>query len=256
MLVQIAPSDARPRNPENPIQNKPVVPRATAAPGPALDHKRLKAGPFLVAHQTAYQNGLRKSHVESESEAVGNPLCQHVLGEIIAALLGRPAAEARFSFACPPPPHAQRMRAALNGRVGYDAAVNTVTIPIDWEDIPSPFADPILFAQTSAALQVALQRLTAPVTIRGRVETLLAAMPDGRLGSAAAAKRLGISQRTMVRRLGEAGTTYRALLDDEIRQRASRLLATGGLSHSEIAVQLGYEDATSFSRAYRRWFNQ
>ena len=178
------------------------------------------------------------------------------LGEIIAALLGRPAAEARFSFACPPPPHAERMRAALNGRVGYDAAVNTVTIPIDWEDIPSPFADPILFAQTSAALQVALQRLTAPVTIRGRVETLLAAMPDGRLGSAAAAKRLGISQRTMVRRLGEAGTTYRALLDDEIRQRASRLLATGGLSHSEIAVQLGYEDATSFSRAYRRWFNQ
>jgi hypothetical protein len=79
VLMQIAPGNARPRNPENPIQNKPVVPRATATPGAALDHERLKAGPFLVAHQTAYQNGLRKSHVESESDPVGNPLCQHVL---------------------------------------------------------------------------------------------------------------------------------------------------------------------------------
>ena len=96
MLVQIAPSDARPRNPENPIQNKPVVPRATAAPGPALDHKRLKAGPFLVAHQTAYQNGLRKSHVESEPDAVGNPLCQHGL------VFGFPifANRTRFAFPC------------------------------------------------------------------------------------------------------------------------------------------------------------
>ena len=79
MLVQIAPSNARPRDPEDPIQNKPVVPWSTTAPGPTLDHERLKAGPFFVAHQSAYQNGLRKSHFESDPTAVGNPLCQHIL---------------------------------------------------------------------------------------------------------------------------------------------------------------------------------
>jgi hypothetical protein len=80
MLVQIAPRNARPRNPENPIENKPVVPRATAASGAALDNERLKARPSLVAHQTPYQNDLRKSHVESELGPVGNPLCQRLRG--------------------------------------------------------------------------------------------------------------------------------------------------------------------------------
>ena len=80
MLVQFKPSDTRPRNPENPIQNMTVVPRATTASGAGLDHERLKAGPFLVSHQTAYQNGFRKGHVESGSDSAGNPLCQHVLG--------------------------------------------------------------------------------------------------------------------------------------------------------------------------------
>ena len=80
LLVQVAPGHARPRNPENPIQNKPVVPWPPSAPGTPLDHERLKARPFLVAHQTEYQNGPRKSHLESESDANGNPLCQHILG--------------------------------------------------------------------------------------------------------------------------------------------------------------------------------
>ena len=80
MLVQIAPRNARPRNPENPIEYKPVVPRAPATTGTALDYERLKARPFLVAHQTPYQNDLRKSHVESELSLVGNPLCQRPLG--------------------------------------------------------------------------------------------------------------------------------------------------------------------------------
>jgi len=80
MLVQIAPGNTRPRNPENPVQNKPVVPWTTTTPRAALDHERLKAGPFLVAHQTAYQNGPGKSCLESETDAVGNPLCQHFLG--------------------------------------------------------------------------------------------------------------------------------------------------------------------------------
>ena len=55
MLVQVAPGNTRPRNPENPIQNKAVIPRTPPAARTALDHERLKAGPFLVAHQTTDQ---------------------------------------------------------------------------------------------------------------------------------------------------------------------------------------------------------
>jgi hypothetical protein len=50
MFVQVAPSYTRPRDPENPIQNKAMISRASPAARTALNHERLKTRPFLVAH--------------------------------------------------------------------------------------------------------------------------------------------------------------------------------------------------------------
>ena len=79
MLMQIAPRNARPRNPENPIQNKTMVPRATTTARAPLNHEWFKAGPFLVPHQTPKHDSLPKSYRESETTPVGNSLCQRLL---------------------------------------------------------------------------------------------------------------------------------------------------------------------------------
>ncbi|MCC8954559.1 helix-turn-helix domain-containing protein, partial [Bradyrhizobium sp. Pear77] len=39
-----------------------------------------------------------------------------------------------------------------------------------------------------------------------------------------------------------------------LRERARTMLAAGTQSRDEMAAALGYTDATSFSRACRRWF--
>ena len=64
-IRQVAPGNASPGNPENPVQNKPVVPGTPPAASPALNHKRLKADPFLVAHQSPDHDSLRQSYLES-----------------------------------------------------------------------------------------------------------------------------------------------------------------------------------------------
>jgi hypothetical protein len=79
MFVQITPGNAGPRNPENPIQNKTMIPRATTTARTAFDHERLKTGPFLVAHQTPDHGSSLKSFRESETTTFGNPLCQRLL---------------------------------------------------------------------------------------------------------------------------------------------------------------------------------
>ena len=81
MLVQVAPGNAGSCDPENSIQNKAMIPRTAPAARTALDHERLKTSPFFVAHQTPDQDGLPKSHLESDTHPLGNPLCQHVLGK-------------------------------------------------------------------------------------------------------------------------------------------------------------------------------
>ena len=92
MFVQVAPGNASARNPENPIQNKPMIPRTPPAARASLDHERLKTRPFLVAHQSPDQDSLPKSHLESDNARFGNPLCQHLLD------LSR--SEYRFQWQC------------------------------------------------------------------------------------------------------------------------------------------------------------
>jgi AraC-like DNA-binding protein len=67
------------------------------------------------------------------------------------------------------------------------------------------------------------------------------------------AKALGMSGRTLQRRLEELGTSYQALLDDVRRSSARRLLAKTDLDTSEVAFLLGFEELNSFTRAFHAW---
>ena len=80
--MQVAPGYTRSRDPKNPIQDKAVISWAPSAARTALNHERLKIGPFLIAHQTTDQGSFLKSYLESEPTRFGNPLCQHALDEL------------------------------------------------------------------------------------------------------------------------------------------------------------------------------
>jgi len=67
------------------------------------------------------------------------------------------------------------------------------------------------------------------------------------------AKALGMSPRTLQRRLEGLGTTYQALLDDVRRRSARRLLANTDLESVEVAFLLGFEELNSFTRAFQSW---
>jgi AraC-like DNA-binding protein len=67
------------------------------------------------------------------------------------------------------------------------------------------------------------------------------------------AREIGMSPRTLQRRLEEAGTTYQALLDEVRRQSARRLLRNTDLDAGEVAFLLGFEEMNSFTRAFQAW---
>lgn len=64
---------------------------------------------------------------------------------------------------------------------------------------------------------------------------------------------LGLSERTLHRRLAEEGYPYRRLDERVRRNLAERLLRDSALGLDSIARQLGYAEAASFSRAFKRW---
>lgn len=63
----------------------------------------------------------------------------------------------------------------------------------------------------------------------------------------------GINKRTLARRLAELGTSLKFELDNLRRERAEALLREGKQSLAQIGSELGYMDASVFTRAFKRW---
>ncbi|MGI2801228.1 helix-turn-helix domain-containing protein, partial [Photobacterium damselae] len=64
---------------------------------------------------------------------------------------------------------------------------------------------------------------------------------------------LGISFRTLNRRLAEAETSYRSILQEYRLEKALNLLNNDKINMAEIAFRLGFSDLSTFSRAFKRW---
>ena len=70
------------------------------------------------------------------------------------------------------------------------------------------------------------------------------------------AQNLGIGARNLRRKLALEGTSYKEILDNVRRRMALEYLQQPAMTLEQIADRLGYRDSTSFSHAYKRWFNK
>jgi len=94
-----------------------------------------------------------------------------------------------------------------------------------------------------------------PAAVHERAAQLLARrLRDGASapGLAEVARNLGMSERTLRRRLAGEGVGFRALRSTAQLDRAADLLACSDASLSEIALACGFGDASAFGRAWRR----
>jgi AraC-like DNA-binding protein len=78
-------------------------------------------------------------------------------------------------------------------------------------------------------------------------------LPHGKAGASDVARKLGVSRRTLARRLSSEGLTFAAVMNNLKRDLAKRHLADNALSISEIAWLLGYQDVSAFTHAFKRW---
>ncbi len=78
-------------------------------------------------------------------------------------------------------------------------------------------------------------------------------LPQGEPDAAAIARLLGVSLRSLQRKLADEGTTFAGLLDDTRQSLGRDYLDAGRYSVSEITYLLGFSGVSSFSHAFKRW---
>lgn len=106
-----------------------------------------------------------------------------------------------------------------------------------------------------ATLEQQLQSHTQHKPLTQRVRNLLIqAFTSGTLpGAAAIAHELGLSTRTLSRRLGDEGTHLPTLTEAVRMERAELLLVGSDTPIAKIARELGYAETAAFSRAFKRY---
>lgn len=121
-------------------------------------------------------------------------------------------------------------------------------------DLPIPTYDPILRDYlTDYSERLVHETKASKPGLRGRIEgQISASLPEHMPTAEDVAASLGMSPRTLARRLKEQGLTYRKVVD-ELRYALAQAFLNDGMRLSEISFALGYSDQAAFSSAYKRW---
>nr|WP_255564542.1 AraC family transcriptional regulator [Mameliella sp. CS4] len=94
-------------------------------------------------------------------------------------------------------------------------------------------------------------------TLQTAVErALMRRLPEGKVALNDIAGDLGLSPRTLSRRLQDNGLTYRDVLNGLREALATRYLTRSTISQTQIAFMLGFSDQAAFVTAYRGWTGQ
>jgi AraC-like DNA-binding protein len=98
------------------------------------------------------------------------------------------------------------------------------------------------------------QRIATPRDVVRKVgEVVATSFGERHPNIEAVARALGMSTRTLQRRLGEEGVTYAHVVAEARAETARRMLEESTRKIGEIARTIGYSNAAHFTRAFLRW---
>ena len=178
-----------------------------------------------------------------------------VVLSIMRYLVGTPFQPTAVTFRHRRAEAAEQIGRATGCLILWDMPEDSLRLPKGTLDLQIPTYDPrlrdILMQYGDTLLTRTRQNKDV---LQARVEHLiLESFTDGAPSADEIASKLGMSRRTLTRRLSELDLTYRQVLDSVRLDVAHSYLRDTKLSLAEISFQLGYADQAAFTTAYKRW---
>lgn len=158
------------------------------------------------------------------------------------------------SFRHPQPPGTDEHRRIFRAPVRFNRPSNELVMDSSLLGLPLTKADPGLCDILDRQAQELLAKVPHQDSLARQVRGLLAeALKAGDPRLETLSQRLGLSARTLQRRLREEGTSHQDLLDEVRRELSRRYLQEPELAICEVAYLLGFSEPSAFHRAFRRW---
>jgi AraC-like DNA-binding protein len=206
-----------------------------------------RAGPHVVLRFRETDQALRGLRHNSEYIAsVVARLCREMTGKRIS------------------PVHAEFMHSRPNAQVDYERYLGcNVRFRAEWDALVYDAATLGLSvvgadAKLLKVLERACRQLLGPEPkrqdlVRDARELVIDRLAKGPLRIDDIARELGMSSKTLERRLGERGVTFSALLDEVRCELARRYLGETDFRLEQVAYLVGYSEPAPLVRAFKRW---
>ncbi len=188
--------------------------------------------------------------------ALANECALAAVASVVREVVGGDLAPRAVTFRHPAPATARRHEEYFGCPVRFGSALDGIEVATDDLARPTRLGDEGLSAYLLARLDE-LRLRSAERSLVADVRAAVAdALPDGQPSKSQVARRLGMSERTLHRRLAEHGESFQGLVTGARRAAAETLLRAGDHSVAEVAFLTGFSDQTAFTRAFKRWTGQ
>lgn len=157
-------------------------------------------------------------------------------------------------FAAPAPASDAAQRRLFGCPVRFEVETSAILIERAALGLRMRSPDPDLCRILERHAEMLVGQLGTETDLGGRARrAILVGLRDSDVSVSSTARRLGMSVRTLQRRLQESGQSFEDLVDATRRELARRYLGDPTLSIQETAHLLAFGDLRGFYRAFRRW---
>jgi AraC-like DNA-binding protein len=208
-----------------------------------------------------YQEGnrliidLSYSGVPRHSDRHQIEFCMFAVLRICRVLTGQNLVPQHFSIAHHRSEGVAKMSRFVGTAVEFGAPTDEFALNTNARELPLIHTDPYLNNLLLKYCEVALADRGAGISqLRTRVENAISSvLPHGRVRAEDVARSLGMSKRTLARKLSDEGLNYSEILEHLRRDLAVRYLNDRKLHISKIAWLLGFSEVSAFTHACKRW---
>ena len=159
----------------------------------------------------------------------------------------------RALFALPDPGTAEVDERQLHCQCSYDCERHELHFPASFLDEAPQFANQLTHAWLEETCEELLGQARAHSNLAGKIYQLMMATPGRRATMEAVAQQLGMSERTLRRRLADEGIRFADLADDVSKRLTLQFAGTTRMSADDIAHAVGFTDTANLRRAVKRW---
>lgn len=148
---------------------------------------------------------------------------------------------------------ASRHNDAFSAATRFLQSENRIVLSKAILDLPLETADPFALSATTLALDELIKQEGEALSFLWHIERIILQSLPVVPSMLDISRQLNTNERSLRRKLGDLGTSFREILDHVREARAMELLLETDLTLDDIASRLGFEDPRSLRRGVKKW---